>query len=220
MKVLDFMTENVITTTPGETLKDAARKMITARVSGLPVVDEGNHVIGIITEADFLEREAERDRTPGLLDALFHRRDAIVEAEIVGEVMTERPVLIHQDSSLAAAARSMAKHGVKRLPVVDADGVLLGVISRADIVNAFARPDEVLEDIIREDIVKRILWEDPGTVDIKVHEGVVTLGGRLETKSEATFFVELVERVEGVVRVHSNLRWKIDDTKPSTPTYV
>lgn len=215
MRVLDVMTANVVTVTPDDTLKEAARRMINFGVSGLPVVDEEDHVIGIITEADFLEAEANRgrDRNRRLLDALFHRPEAVRSAETVGEAMTRHPVVIEADAPLVVAAREMAERGVKRLPVIDDDGVLMGIISRADIVSTFVRPDDVIEDEIREDVIRRILLLGDDDIDVTVTEGVVNLSGEVPTKTDARLVEELSARLEGVVRVESELTWQIDDTK-------
>ena len=107
----------------------------------------------------------------------------------------------------------MSEHGVKRLPVVDADGHLSGIVSRADIVAAFVRPDEVIEDAIRQDVIRRILMIDDHDISVSVQEGVVHLAGILPTRSDSRLLTELTTRLEGVVRVeHDGLTWKLDDT--------
>ncbi len=219
MRVIDLMTAEVVTVRPETPLKEAARRMVRARVSGLPVTDDSGTLVGIISEADFLHREVarERPRRHGLLDALVGGDSSLAEAELVGEAMTERVVTISPDASLAEAARIMAGHDVKRLPVVDSDGQVLGVLSRADIVAAFTRPDEVIEDEIREDVIRRVLFVDPADMDVAVDDGVVTLGGELPTRTEARLLEELVRRLDGVVNVVNDLRWRLDDTKTITP---
>jgi CBS domain-containing protein len=152
MRVLDLMTTDVVTVTPDVSLKEAARAMTDIGVSGLPVLDAEGRLVGIITEADFLAREAGRSERRRLLDTLFSE-PFVAEAESVGEAMTTDPVVIYPEASLTEAARVMVNHRVKRLPVVDADGRLQGVISRADVVAAFTRPDDIIEDEIREDVI-------------------------------------------------------------------
>ncbi len=217
MKVIDVMSTEVLTIGPQEPLKAAARKMVDHGVSGLPVVDESGKLLGIITEADFLARETTRDhpRARRLLDAIFARpEDLVAEADTVGEVMTERVVTITRDATLAEAARVMTTNRVKRVPVVDAEGLLQGILSRADIMAAFTRPDEVIEDEIREDVIRRILLLDPDRFTVTVTDGVVALRGEAETRSQASLLQELAQRVEGVVAVESSLGWTVDDTKP------
>ena len=215
MKVRDLMTTNPITTTPDTPLKEAARLMVRHKVSGLPVVS-GGKVVGIVTEGDFLRQEADRDQPYrfSLLDALFGDEPAPPPAaETVGQVMTEQVLTVAPDASLSEAARIMSTRRVKRLPVVGPDGALLGVISRADVVNAFTKPDEVIEDEIREDIVRRLLFLDPAAVRVSVKDGVVSLAGELENRTEAHLLEELTRRLDGVIRVDSQLTFEVDDQR-------
>lgn len=219
MKVFDVMTEEVVTATPDESLKQAAAKMVQARISGLPVLDDSAKLVGIITEADFLRYEAsrgERNRK-GLLHALFEPHEPIEEPVTVGEAMTRDPVVVLPEASLSEAARLMASKGVKRLPVVDPNGKLLGIVSRADVVAAFTRPDEVIEDEIREDVVKRILFLDPDAIEVDVSDGIVTLSGEIENQSDVRLLEELVRRLDGVVRVDGQLTWRV--AEKSRPGY-
>ncbi len=216
MKVLDLMTTEVATVGVDTALKEAARIMVRARVSGLPVTNDEGVLVGIITEGDFLHRELEleRPRRPGLLDALLGgEKPSLADAETVGEAMHTPVVTIDADATLAEAARVMAAKEVKRLPVIDGDGVVIGIISRADVVAAFTRPDEVIEDEIREDVIRRILFVDPATVGVEVEEGKIRLTGKLGTRSECRLLEELCRRLDGVVSVESELEWKVDDTK-------
>lgn len=215
MKVRDLMTTDPLTATPEMLLKEAARLMVRNKVSGLPVLSDGE-LVGIVTEGDFLRQEANRDQPYrfSLLDALFGDGPAEPPAvETVAEVMSENVITITPGASIGEAARVMANQRVKRLPVIDEDGVLVGIISRADVVNAFTKPDEVIEDEIKEDIVRRLLFLDPADVLVEVEDGVVTLGGEMENRTEAHLLEELTRRVEGVVRVKSDLTFLVDDQR-------
>ena len=161
MRVGDVMTTEVLTVTGGESLKAAARLMVEAGVSGLPVIDDGGSLIGIITEADFVRRQAREDRGR-LLNVVLQRRDPVSGATTVGEVMTPHPIVIYPEATVTEAARVMLAHRVKRLPVVDDVGRLVGVVSRADLMSAFTIPDEELADTVRQDVLKRVLLLDPG----------------------------------------------------------
>ena len=125
MKVLEGMTTDVQTVKVYTSLKEASRLMIAAGVSGLPVVDENDVVVGIISEADFVEAEADRSwgRHRRLLDTLFGDRKPS-EAIVVEDAMTADPIVIDSGSELSEAARRMTEHGVKRLPVVSPDGTV------------------------------------------------------------------------------------------------
>ena len=211
MRVLDIMSIDVLTVSPDESLKAAARLMVERGVSGLPVVDAAGKLVGIITEADFLEREADRSHRR-LLDALMHKPETVSEAETVGEVMSTHPVIIYPEASVTEAARVMSHHHVKRLPVVNDEGELQGIISRGDVVTVFTRPDDVIEDEIREDIIDRVLLLDGDSLEVKVADGIVRLAGVLPTRTDKRLLEEMVRRIDGVVRMESNVSFEIDDT--------
>ena len=215
MKVRDLMTTDPLTVSAETLLKEAARTMVRNRVSGLPVMADGV-LIGIVTEGDFLRQEANRDQPYrfSLLDALFGEGPTDPPAaESVVEVMTENVITIRPEATIGEAARVMANKRVKRLPVIDEDGTLVGIMSRADVVNAFTKPDEIIEDEVSEDIVRRLLFLDPEDIGVSVADGVVTLEGEMENRTEAHLLEELTRRVEGVVRVDSQLRFLVDDEK-------
>ena len=216
MKVRDIMTTDPVKVTADTRLREAARLMVRHRVSGLPVVDEGGKLIGILSEGDFIRREAGRDRPHGvsLLDAVFGEGELQpVGAETVAEIMTRSVVTITQEATVGEAARVMGRRNVKRLPVVDLEGELIGIVSRADVVGAFTKPDDVIEDEVREDLIRRLLFLDPELVEVSVSDGVVTLEGELENRTEAHLLEELSRRIAGVVRVESRLLYKVDDRK-------
>jgi CBS domain-containing protein len=216
MKVRDIMTTDPVKVTADTRLREAARLMVRHRVSGLPVVDEGGKLIGILSEGDFIRREAGRDRPHGvsLLDAVFGEGELQpVGAETVAEIMTRSVVTITPEATVGEAARVMGRRSVKRLPVVDLEGELIGIVSRADVVGAFTKPDDVIQDEVREDLIRRLLFLDPELVEVSVSDGVVTLEGELENRTEAHLLEELSRRIAGVVRVESRLRYKVDDRK-------
>ncbi len=221
MRVIDVMTTDVITVAPETSLKEAARRMIAAGISGLPVVDEDGRVVGIITEADFVEAEADRswgrDRRR-LLDAVFGERRPR-QAQTVEDAMSRNPLVVDHDSDITEAARKMTDHNVKRLPVVNPDGRLEGIISRADIMMAFARPDETIALEVEKEVIRRILMLDPDDISVDVVDGVVTLSGEVPNRSDARLLEELAGRLEGVTRVDASLNWTADDTKhPESPS--
>ena len=199
MHVRDLMTTDVVAVGPTTSTRDAARMMFRYRVSGLPVVDPDDHVLGIITEGDFLEMELKR-QDEGTLHPL------------VQEVMSHSVLSVSPDLEVMDAARFMHEHSVKRVLVVE-EGKMVGIISRFDIVAAFTRPDDLIEDEIREDLIRRVLFVDPETVDVQVANGVVTFVGTIGTRTEARLVEELARRLDGVVGVENKLGWRIDDTE-------
>jgi len=199
VRVVDLMTTDVITVSRETGIRDAARLMFRNRVSGLPVTDADGKLCGIITEADFLRLEVER-----------HEGGAEI-GETVGEVMSSGVVTTGPETEIYDAAKMMTFQDIKRLPVVDDDSRLLGIISRADIVSVFTRPDDVIEDEIREDLIRRVLFIDPDEIEVGVAHGVVTFTGVVGTRNEARLLSELASRLDGVLRVESRLSWRHDD---------
>ena len=202
MQVVDLMTTDVIRVAPETGIKEAARLMFRHRVSGLPVVDGDGFLAGIITEADFLRVEVAQ-----------HESNRPTPVETVGDIMSSGVVTIPADAPVTEAARIMVVQDVKRLPVVDDENRMLGIISRLDIVAVFTRPDEVIEDEIREDLIRRVLFVDPDDVDVIVANGVVTFKGEIGTKNEARILGELTRRLDGVMRVDNQLTWRLDDSE-------
>jgi CBS domain-containing protein len=219
MRVGDVMSDEIMTITADAPLKDAAMIMVKSGVSGLPVIDDERKVIGIITEADFVTAEANRSwgRQRKRLLANFLGDPAPQNAKTVTDVMTLNPHTIDSASSVTEAARKMTDLRVKRLPVVLPDGTLCGIISRADVMGVFTRPDEALADEIASGVALDILGLSPGDISVAVADGVAQITGHVPSRSEARILEELASRVEGVVAVESSLTWTHDDTKPGTP---
>ena len=205
------MTADVVVARPGWSLKKAARVMIEAGVSGLPVIDSNESIVGIITEADFIETEAGRAMgRQRLFDTVFGEKKTKAPST-VESAMTRYPVFVDRNTTIAAAARLMADRKVKRLPVVDPEGRLEGIVSRADILVAFARDDEAIADDVERGVIRRILMLESRDVSVHVTEGVVELSGQVPNRSDARLLEELVGRIEGVIRCESDLVWSFDD---------
>ncbi|MGA9597408.1 MAG: CBS domain-containing protein [Acidimicrobiia bacterium] len=200
MRVVDLMTSDVITASPDTPIKAAARLMVRNKVSGLPVVDENTKVVGIITEADFLRLEVAREEA-----------EDPKPVERVEQVMNRSVLTITPDATVTEAARIMVVNDINRLPVTDTNGRSLGIISRLDVVAAFTRPDEIIEDEIREDLLRRVLFVDPDDISVDVTNGVVTFSGEIGTRNEARLLAELARRLDGVVKVATDLTWRLDD---------
>ncbi|WP_433427684.1 CBS domain-containing protein [Nonomuraea sp. CA-141351] len=164
MTVADVMTSKVVFVTAATSFKDIAEALITGGVSAVPVLDDDDHVIGMVSEADLLRKEEFREEfycegyRPPLRARLRHpkgRRKA--EGDTAAELMTRRAITIFPDASAVSAARLMDAHDVKRLAVVDYNGRLQGIVSRCDLVKLFVRGDEVIAAEIRDDILDRAL---------------------------------------------------------------
>ena len=125
--------------------------------------------------------------------------------------MTRSPIVVDRNTTIAEAARLMADRKVKRLPVVDPNGRLEGIVGRGDILVAFARDDEVIADAVERGVIRRILMLESRDVSVHVADGVVMLSGQVPNRSDAKLLEELVGRIEGVIRYESDLVWSFDD---------
>ena len=207
MRVRELMTRSVATVTPDAPLRDAASVLVERRVSGVPVVGAQGEVLGVLSEADIVTKAGGRTERSGLLAWFFDPEFAAekVTAESAGEAMSAPAVTIASGKAVHEAARLMIDEGVNRLPVVD-DGVLVGIVTRADIVRAFTRSDAELASEILDDILRRTFWAEPGSVTVTVTDGRVALAGQVETEADAEMLPLFVSRVPGVVAVNADLR--------------
>jgi CBS domain-containing protein len=211
MKVSDLMTKDVVSVKPETTLREAATLLVERRISGVPVVNDDDEVVGVLSEADILVKaggRSSRHRLLGwLLEPDFGDEDKI-RAETVGEAMSAPALTIAAHRPVHEAARLMVGESVNRLPVVE-DGKLIGIITRADVVRAFSRSDAEIAEEIRSDILRRTFWLEPGRVTVTVVDGAVTLEGEVETAADEEVLPALVSRVPGVVAVHAELRSRV-----------
>ena len=150
MNVGEIMTSEVITVHPDTPYKEVIERLIDSEVSGVPVVDEHDRLVGIVTEADLVSKEAytgRRHRTLALLaDALSAREHHWVmkaAGRVARDVMTPNPTTCKANEDVRAVARRMLSSGVKRMPVVK-DRLVVGMISRQDILRTFARSDDAI----------------------------------------------------------------------------
>jgi len=214
MKIKDVMTVDVLTVPTGKTLKETAQILATTGISGLVVVDDDRKVVGVISEADILfkERSPERRRGGSFAWLFFPdmlENEAKLDARTAGEAMSSPAITIGPDRPVGEAAAKMLDDAINRLPVVDDDGELLGIVTRADLVRAFTRSDGEIEMEIRKELISRTFWLQPTDLAVEVREGEVTVAGEVDTKSDAELLPELIAQVPGVVSVDSKLTWKV-----------
>jgi CBS-domain-containing membrane protein len=216
VKVEDVMTRDVVAVRPETSLKEVAGVLAMRKISGLPVVAADGEVVGVVSEADVLFKERGPSRRKGvlawLLDPFGREGQLKLEARTAAEAMTRPAKTIAPWRPLAAAAAAMLEQRVNRLPVVDSNRRLVGIVTRADLVRAFARRDGEIEREIREDVLRRTLWlRSPEAVTVKVVGGSVRLTGLVDTRTDAELVRVLVANVTGVVDVDSSLSWHEDD---------
>ena len=216
--VKDVMTTRVVWVRQDASFKKMAAALRENRISAFPVLDEQDKVIGVVSEADMLAKEALAD--PGVITGLLHHKDlAKAGALTAGDLMTHPAVTVRPEDSVEHAARLMFNLRIKRLPVVDAGGFLAGVISRTDVLAVYDRPDEEIRAEITDDVILREFLEDPRQFAVTVQAGVVTLEGSPETAAEGHDIVRKVRHVRGVVTVRDRLSYPDDYPVVAAPLF-
>ncbi len=219
-KVGSVMTTKVVRAEYGTPFKEVARLLADHRISGLPVVDEDEKVIGVISETDLMVHQAEtpdpyEPKKRFRLDRLTRagrERAAKARARTAGRLMTEPPVTVRADDTIVEAARTMAQHHIERLPVLDEEGRLVGIVTRRDLLQVFLRPDADIRAEVVDEVLVRALWLPPRSVAVNVTEGVVTLLGQMERRSETEIAVSMTRQIDGVVAVVDKLTYRLDDS--------
>jgi CBS domain-containing protein len=203
--VKDVMTTRVIWVKKDATFREMAVALREYRVSAFPVVDDDRKVIGVVSEADLLNKEALAGE-PGVFGGILHRRDqAKARGVTAGDLMTAAVVAVRPEDTVEHAAKLMYDRRVKRLPVTDPDGRLVGIVSRADVLSVFDRTDEAIRQEILDEVLLGEFLVDPKAFDVAVKDGIVTLAGRPETSDSGHRIVRRVGHVQGVVAVRDRL---------------
>jgi CBS-domain-containing membrane protein len=213
-KVRDVMTDRVVAVRQGASFKEMAARLRQHRVSAFPVIDENRKVIGIVSEADLLAKEALADEhgIPAAITGIVHHKDhKKAEGLTAKDLMTHPAVTVRTEDSVEHAARLMYALQVKRLPVVDSGGYLVGIVSRADLLTVFDRPDEEIHSEIVHDVILREFLIDPAVFMVTVTDGVVTLQGSPETTGQGHNLVSRIRHVRGVVAVRDMLAYPPPD---------
>ncbi|MGH2572140.1 MAG: CBS domain-containing protein [Actinomycetota bacterium] len=222
------MTRNVVTVHRDQPFKDLVQLMHDHGVSGVPVVDDDGRLVGIVSEADLLLSEV-KDREPRprslFLEWLLHPKrlqETEERAQDVRarDVMVKDVISVRPETSVQEAIRTLLRHEVKRLPVVDPENRVVGIASRRDLLSPFLREDDEILREVREDIIARTMWIDPATIDVEVRQGVVRLSGQMDRRGAKEILVDLVHRVDGVVGVEDELTYQADDRGARPPPFV
>ncbi len=206
--VNDVMTTTVVAVKKGASFKELAALLRKYRVSAFPVLDDDQRVIGIVSEADLLAKEALNADRGGPIAAMVHHKELEkADGVTAGDLMTSNVVTVKPDDTVEQAARLMYHLRVKRLPVVDAGGHLVGIVSRTDLLAVFDRPDEQIRAEIVNDVILHEFLIDPALFTVTVADGVVTIQGTPETADLGRNLMNRIRHVTGVVAVRDELSW-------------
>ncbi|GAA3816336.1 CBS domain-containing protein [Streptomyces phyllanthi] len=204
--VSDVMTLTVVAVGRDAPFKEIVRTMEQWKVSALPVLEGEGRVIGVVSEADLLPKEELRDTAMSPYEERQRLSDLAKAGAVTAEQLMSTPaVTVHPDVTLAQAARIMAVRHLKRLPVIDDEGMLQGVISRADLLKVFLRSDEEIEEEVRRTVIAYLFPAFSHAIHVNVDEGVVTLRGQIRDTSLVSVAARLIRAVEGVVDVQAHL---------------
>lgn len=217
-RVRDVMTVDVVSVPEESSYRGIVDVLAKHQVSAVPVVDSGDRVVGVVSEADLLHKvEFVGGAAEWHLFEGRRRRAARAKAtgDLARELMNSPAVTVSPETTITEAARTMSEEHVKRLPVVDALGRLVGIVSRSDLLRVHLRPDGDIESEVAQEVLRKVLWLEPGQVHVAVRDGVVTLTGDVDRLTDAQLAVHLSQAIAGVVDVVDELTYRYDDTQPT-----
>ncbi|WP_304452573.1 CBS domain-containing protein [Nocardiopsis sp. YSL2] len=217
-RVGDLMSPRVVSASENAKFKEIAVVMRTNGFSALPVVDADHRVIGVVSDADLVLKVEDPEPEEG--SALESYRSRIDRRKRTGsvarELMTSPAVTVRSDTEAREAAELMHRHGVKRLPVVDGEGRLEGIVSRVDLLGVFFVRDDRLRDTVLDEVAR--LLSGPTDVRVDVAGGVVALEGAAYRRSDVSRIGHTIRELEGVVAVDNLISYEYDDLAPSPGT--
>jgi CBS-domain-containing membrane protein len=211
-QVDDVMTKAVVAVPQTASYRELVDLLVANRFSAVPVVDDFQRVTGVVSEADLLRKiEYAGADEPRLFEGRRRRGERTkASARTAADLMSAPPVLALVGTPLAAAARLMDAEGVKRLPVVDDLGRLVGIVSRGDLLKVHLRPDDEILADVRSGVLP-LLGDESKTIQVEVADGVVTLTGRVDRWSTTDVADRLTRQVAGVVSVVDTMDYEFDD---------
>ncbi|NEB76375.1 CBS domain-containing protein [Streptomyces sp. SID14478] len=214
------MTGDVVCAEVDTPFKELARLLAYHRISALPVVDSDDRVLGVVSGSDLMRDQTAETPSPQTGPRSQEQTEGTPEQDggsagpdhSAGQLMSRPAITVHAEDTVAAGARVMARHSVERLPVVDVEDRLIGIVTRRDLLQLFLRPDAHLHHDVVEEVLVGALRLPPTAVAVAVHEGVVRLTGEVERRIEATVAQRMTGQIDGVVDVVCELTWRIDDS--------
>ena len=219
MQAVDIMTTDVISVGPQEEVSAIAQLLLEHHISAVPVVDESHQVVGIVSEGDLMRRIQKEDgkESSWWLSLFAGHKDPADYVKTHGrkadEVMTANPMTIEEDTPLDKIARLLEKHRIKRVPVVK-EGKLVGIVSRANLLQGLATEAAVSDSVLRDDraIRDNILDEiekntgvRSAAINVTVSNGVAELWGLIDSSDQHKALEVAAENTPGVTRVENNL---------------
>jgi CBS domain-containing protein len=216
--VREVMTKDVVSVRTHTPFRLVASAMLGHDVGAVPVLDALGHPVGMVSRTDLLAKRAHLGHGPlgsvwETLTARGRRTTTTSHGVSAARLMSHRSVTVTPEDTVFRAAYLMRRHDVSHLPVVDARGVVVGIVSRGDLLGEFMRDDTLIrEDVLSDVIAHR--FEEPNIVEVTVERGVVTLAGEVRFASDVAYIDERTRRVPGVIDVMDLLRWTTDDRKP------
>ncbi|MEV7687539.1 CBS domain-containing protein [Streptomyces bungoensis] len=211
--VEELMTRDVVRARRDTPFKELVRLLAENDVTAVPVVDELDRPMGVVSEGDLLRKSADQADPSGMVPVpnLEAWERAKAEGSRAEELMSAPAVCARPEWNVVEAARLMEAQGVKRLPVVDEADRLLGIVSRGDLLRVFLRRDEAIREEITRDVLRRTLALEPSDVTVEVRDGRVALSGTVEHRSLIPVIEQLCRGVDGVVSVSEHLAHRTDD---------
>jgi CBS domain-containing protein len=207
--VKDIMTAAVVAVRADASYQDLAAQLRRQRVSGFPVVGDEGKVIGVVSESDLLAAATpgSAGHGPAVRHHLHHHR--LPAAPTAADLMTSPAVTIGPDEPVRRATQLMSARKLRRLPVVDHDGRLVGILSRADVLSVFTRPDEEIHREVCQDVIADGFFLDPAPFTVTVTDGIVTLAGDLGSVILGRNIADQVRHLEGVVAVRDRFTYPL-----------
>ncbi|MFF7988991.1 CBS domain-containing protein [Kitasatospora xanthocidica] len=203
--VESVMTSPVVLVSPETGFREIVTLLSEYDITGVPVVDPEGRPLGVVSEADLLRTLAAQD-DPGSLLPAPESAQAGPDGEVTADdLMTAQPVCTTPGTSVVAAARTMSRHGLKRLPVLDEEGRVVGMVSRGDLLRVFLREDMVIRREIVEEVLGRIEGVSPAEIGVEVTQGRVVLSGTVPEPHLVPIVLNLCRSVDGVVSVTDRL---------------
>lgn len=213
-RVNDVMSVQVAAVRTDTPYREIVDQLTARRISAMPVVDDDHRVVGVVSEADLVhkvERAGQPHGRPVFEGPRGRAARIKADADVARDLMTTPAVTTTGDTTIVEAARTMHRRNLKRLPVIDDQGRLVGIVTRGDLLKVHLRPDDDIRTDVTDQVLRRVLAVREDTVAVSVTEGVVRLTGQLDRRSAADLAVRLSRQLGGVVDVIDELGYDFDD---------